>query len=330
MKRIYLIIFCLIFICGCETKRQYFEPAQVDGTLTFNADLRDKIVDWNLNSAKLSKGIIDKNKGVIPFKLEKNYSLLNYQDGEFVVADNDGNLKIFNESQEEIYAYKFDFAVASVSLEGDDLALVLADNSIVLANRSLGIKFMQGFTHSPAQDNRVAAPIFLEQLIVYPTLDGRLIIFSKDTQKILKEIVISASDFFNNVFHLSVYADKMIAATSSKIIVVSPQKTFYLDAQIRDVVVNESHIFILCKDGNIIKTDFNLNKILEKKFDFAIFNKAQIYGGFLYIFEKKGYLIKSDLNFENIQIFKLENISNKMSFMSGGKFYYDNKILDLQ
>ncbi|MDO4673624.1 hypothetical protein [Campylobacter sp.] len=327
MKKIYLTIFCLVLFCGCESKRQYFEPAQTDGALSFDAYLGDKIIDWNSNAAKLNKGVI--YKGIIPLKLGKNENLLAYQDGEFVIADNEGNLKILNERQEEIHAHKFDSSVVSARLDGDDLALVLASNSIVLADRNLRIKFSQDFTPAPTRDNRAAAPIFLNQLIIYPTLDGRLIIFSRDTGQILNDVVVSAADFFNNVLHLSVFEDRMIAATSHKIIIISPQKTFHLDAQIKDVITDGGDIFILCKDGNIIKADLRLNKILEKKFDFAIFNKAQIYEGFLYIFEKKGYLIKSDLNLANIQTFKLQAAVDKMSFMGDGKFYYDDKILNL-
>lgn len=330
MKKIYLTIFCLLLLVGCGTKRQYFKPTQVDGKLISNGTLKNKIIDWNLNAAKLDEGVIYKGKGIIAFKLEKNYNLLNYHDGEFITADNDGNLKIFNNAQEEIYAYKFDSSVVSAALDGDDLALILANNTIVLANRSLGIRFSQNLTPAPAQDNRVATPIFSSQLILYPTLDGKLIVFSRNTQKILKEIVISVADFFNNVIYLNAFDDKIIAATSNKLIMVLPHKILHLNAQIKDLIVDKNYIFVLCKDGNIIKTDFELNKIVEKKFEFAIFNKAQIYERFLYIFEKNGYLIKSDLNFENITIFKLEEAVDKMSFMSNGKFYYDNKILDLK
>ncbi|EAH6026370.1 hypothetical protein EGQ49_07645, partial [Campylobacter upsaliensis] len=67
----------------------------------------------------------------------------------------------------------------------------------------------------------------------------------------------------------------------------------------------------------------------EKKFEFAIFNKASIYGNHLYIFEKMGFLIKCDTKLENIEIFKLEGAIDKKSFMDKNKFYYDNRILDL-
>lgn len=72
------------------TKRQYFEPKQTDGDLSHNSNLKSKIVDWNLVSAKLSNNtaILKNNISIDKFKLPKNYMLLAYQDGEYFTADN--------------------------------------------------------------------------------------------------------------------------------------------------------------------------------------------------------------------------------------------------
>ena len=330
MKHIIVTLFCLFLLCACGTKRQYFTPSYEDGVLNSSGSLGAKIIDYNIASAKLNNSkTIFKNDGILDFKLEKNYTLLHYQNGEFVVADNRGNLKILNSDKEELYTYQFYASVLSVALDGDDIALILANNTIVLANRSLGVKFSKTFTQAVAQDYRFAAPVFLGELIIYPTLDGKLVVFSRLSSQIIKDVIVSSQDFFNNIIHLSVLGDKMIAASGKKIIVVTPVKTFYLDLDIKEVLVDDNAIFILGKDGSVIKTDFELKKLDEKKFEFAIFNKASIYGNHLYIFEKMGFLIKCDTKLENIEIFKLEGAIDKKSFMDGNKFYYDNRILDL-
>lgn len=331
MKKTLLTLFCLIFLCACGTKRQYFEPKQTDGDLSYNSTLKGKIIDWNLLSAKLSNNtaILKNNISIDKFKLPKNYMLLAYQDGEYFIANNDGYLKIFDSSYNEIYSFQFDASVVGVASSGDDLALVLANNTIVLANRSLGIKFSQTLTPAPAQDSRTANPIFLDNIIVYPTLDGKILILSRNNLQIIKDVVISAENFFNNVIYLNIIKDKLIAATAKKIIVVTPAKTLYLDADIKDVALDDEGIFILEKDGTIIKTDYDLRKIAEKKFEFAIFVKSDIYNNSLYIFEKTGYLIKMNLNLDNTQVFKLSKAVDKISFMGSGKFYYGDKILDL-
>ncbi|TKX31330.1 hypothetical protein [Campylobacter estrildidarum] len=331
MKHFFIILFCLLFIYACGTKRQYFEPTHIDRELTHNANLKAKIIDWNLFSAKLNNGetILKNNTIVDNFKLDENYVLLAYQDGEFVEADNNGNLKIYSSAHEEIYSYKFDAAVIGIALNGDDLALVLADNSIIFANRSLGIEFNKTLTPAPAQDSRVANPIFLDNIILYPTLDGKIVVLSKNTFQIIKDIVVSAENFFNNVINLSIKNDKIVAVTAKRIAVINPARTIYLDADIKDIALSDNAIFIFEKDGNIIKTDYNLRKLEEKKFDFAIFTKVTLYNDHLYAFEKTGYLIKCDLNLKNIKVFKLSDATEEISFMGNGKFYFGNKILDL-
>lgn len=53
-------------------------------------------MDWNTISAKLKNNqVILKNDAIIEdFKLDKGYILLAYQEGEFIEADDNGNLKI--------------------------------------------------------------------------------------------------------------------------------------------------------------------------------------------------------------------------------------------
>lgn len=331
MKSFVLFPILLLLLCSCGTKRQYFEPAQTDGELKYSRSLNAKIVDTNLFSAKLSdNSVIVKNEDNIEgFKLEKGYTLLAYQNGEFITADDNGNLKIFGSNHEEVYSEKFHASVLSVALDGDDLALILADNTIVLTNRISGVKFSQTLSSAIAQDSRVAAPVFLESIIVYPSLDGKIVIFSRQSQRILRDVIVSAEYFFNNIIYLNVMGDKMIAATAKKILILYPSKTLYLDADIKDVVLSQDAIFVLSKDGNVIKTDFNLNKIAQKKFDFALFTQAGVYNDHLYIIEKTGYLIKCDLDLRSSQVFKFPDISEKMSFIGVTKLYYADRVLDL-
>ncbi|MCW1360755.1 hypothetical protein [Campylobacter sp. US33a] len=330
MKKIILTILCLFLLSACGTKRQYYNPEKIQGDINYNESLNANIIDWNLHSAKLADGRVISKEGLIKdFKIQKGYILLKIKDNEFFIADNDGNLKIIS-NNEEVYSYKFDAAVLGVDSEGDELALILADNSIVLANRSLGIKFSTTLSVASAQDNRVAAPYFLGGIIIYPTLDGKLIIFNRNDLRIVRDVVVGTENFFNNVIYLDIIDDKMIAATSKKVIVVSPNRTLYLNEDIKDIAVSGQNVFIFTKDGTIIKTDFNLRKITEKKFQFAIFIKNTIYNDMLYVFEKTGFLIKSDLNLENIEVYKIDNLVDQKSFIGNDKLFYSNKILNLK
>lgn len=330
MFRSFIFFIIILLFSACGTKRQYFEPEKIDARLSYDSRLRSSIKFSNDDFSVLNNGqILDKNGLVENFILEKNFRILKHEYSEFVIADDFGNLKIIDENADEIYSHKFDAAVLSVALNGDDLAMVLADNSIVLVNRSLGIKFLQTLAPAPAQDIRVASPIFLTNIIVFPSLDGKLNVLDLATLKIVRSVVISNDEFFNNIIYLKITHNKMIAASPNRIVVVDDMQHFSLIEEIRTVFVYDENIFIFAKNGNIIKTDFKLNKLLEKKFKFAVYNEIDIFNGHLYVFEKTGYLIKSDLNLENIKVYRLSGAVGEDTFMQNGKFYYSNKILNL-
>lgn len=330
MIKVFSLFIVLLLFSACGTKREYYEPEKVQGKLSYDEKLPSKISETNLNFATLKNDEVLSKSGIIEgFELPKDFTLLVYEADEFVIADKDGNLRIVGKANEEIYSHKFDAAVLSVAMSGDDLALLLADNTIVLANRSLGIKMSQTLTPAPAQDSRVASPYFMGSIIIFPTLDGKLVVVDKASQKVLRDIVISSADFFNNVIYLNVVNNLMIAATSKKVVVVSENETFSYSEEIRSAVVAGDFIFIFAKNGTVIKTDLALKKVAEKKFKYAILNESSVFKGFLYVFEKTGYLIKSDLNLEQAQVFRLKSATDEKGFMREGRFYFSNKVLNL-
>ena len=95
-------------------------------------------------------------------------------------------------------------------------------------------------------------------------------------------------------------------------------------------MIDGEHIYILQKDGTIILSDLNLQKIKDAKFRFAIFSSATIFDGSLYIVEKTGYLIKTDLVLENAQIYELNDDVESQIFAGAKEFYYDDRYLELR
>lgn len=333
MKRIYSLIFLTalaLAITACGTKRQYFEPSQINGKLDADESLSSKIVDTNLYFASLRNNKVLSIEGELNnFKLEKGYQLLLYKDNEFISADEDGNLRIFAEDGTELYSHKFNAAVLGVDTSGDDLALILADNTILVSNRSLGIKFSQTLSPAVATDSRVAAPLFLDTIIVFPSLDGKLNIVDRTNLYVIRSVVLSTDDFFNNIIYMNIVDNQMIAATGKKIVVVSPGRTYTLDEEIKNIAVSDNNIFIFAKNGNIIKSNLQLNKLKEKKFTFALYNDVSVFKDSVYIFEKTGYLIKLDYDLENEKIYELKDAKGEKTFMGDDKFYYNNKAINL-
>ncbi|HEC1790142.1 TPA: hypothetical protein R1718_001729, partial [Campylobacter lari] len=292
MKHFYLFIITLIFFSACGTKREYYQPTQLEQLPYNSKNINGKIVNFNNNIAQLNNNTFIDNKGnITALKIDKNYNILNIRQEEILIADNDGNFKILNLQGEELFSHKFNESVVSANVDGDDIALILASNTLVYANKNLGIRMLQNLGTAYAQDSRYANPYFLNTIIIYPMLNGKLAILNKSTLKVSKEILVSSEEFFNNIIYLHVKNNTMVAATAQKIIVVTPNRTLYLNENIKEVNINDKEIFILTKDGRVIKNDYNLRKIDEIKFQFALFSKSTLYNDSLYIFEKTGYLI---------------------------------------
>ncbi|MCR8708654.1 hypothetical protein [Campylobacter sp. RM5063] len=330
MKHFYLFIITLIFFSACGTKREYYQPTQLEQLPYNSKNINGKIVNFNNNIAQLNNNTFIDNKGnITALKINKNYNILNIRQEEILIADNDGNFKILNLQGEELFSHKFNESVVSANVDGDDIALILASNTLVYANKNLGIRMLQNLGTAYAQDSRYANPYFLNTIIIYPMLNGKLAILNKSTLKVSKEILVSSEEFFNNIIYLHVKNDTMVAATAQKIIVVTPNRTLYLNENIKEVNINDKEIFILTKDGRVIKNDYNLRKIDEIKFQFALFSKSTLYNDSLYIFEKTGYLIKLNTNLKDFTVYKLNEAIDKKSFMANGKFFYHNKVLQL-
>ncbi|EAJ0334411.1 hypothetical protein [Campylobacter lari] len=330
MKHFYLFVITLVFFSACGTKREYYQPTQAEHLPYSSQSINGKIINFNNNIAQLSNNsFIDTMGNIINFKLDKNYHIINMQQEEVLIGDDNGNFKILNLQGDELFSHKFNESVVSASIDGDDIALILASNTLVYANKNLGIKMLQNLGTAYAQDSRYASPYFLNTIIIYPMLNGKLAILNKNTLKVSKEILVSSEEFFNNIIYLHVKNDTMIAATAQKIIVVTPNRTLYLNESIKEVNTNDNEIFVLTKDGRVIKNDYNLRKIDEVKFQFALFSKSTLHNNSLYIFEKTGYLIKLNTNLKDYVVYELSEAVDKKSFMANGKFFFQNKFLQL-
>ncbi|AJC85997.1 hypothetical protein [Campylobacter sp. RM16704] len=328
MRYFFLFAVVIFLFTACGTKREYYQPSQISQLPNTPKNINGKIINFNNNIAQLNNNTFINSFGdIVKFKLDENYHIINTHQDEILIADDNGNFKVINLQGEELFSYKFNESVVSASLDGDDIALVLASNTLVYANKNLGIRILQNLGTAYAQDSRYASPYFLNTIIIFPMLNGKLAIVNKSTLKVTKEIIVSSEEFFNNIIYLHIKNDTMIASTAEKLIVVTPNKTLYFNENIKEVNANDNEIFILTKDGRIIKKDYNLRKIDEIKFQFALFSKSMLYNNSLYIFEKTGYLIKIDTDLKNFIVYKLSDAIDKKSFMTNGKFFYQNKIL---
>ncbi|QKG28850.1 PQQ-like beta-propeller repeat protein [Campylobacter sp. RM16187] len=336
MKKIYTIISilsALFLLGGCGTKRQYFEPENVDLRVNFDYTLPSHILTTSVNGAILKNGMVVTKDGVLSndISFTKDTILLNAYEDKIITSSLDGNLIVTGKTKEVLFQRSFNEAIVSAAIDGDKLALVTASNIIYLIDTIKNINLLE-FESSAiyTQDSRAAAPYFMSSLVIFPTLDGKIMIVDKNQGKILRDVVVSSDEFFNNIIFLDVINDTMIAATGKRIVVINPERTLYYNGEIKNIVSHKDRLYILKKDGEILLTDLNLQKLNSINFKFAIFSNAITLDDHLYIIEKKGYLIKADLDLKKHQIFRLNDEIDDKSFISFKEFYYDNKYLKLK
>jgi len=307
MKKITLLslAFLAFIFSGCSDK-QFFKPENIAGNVVFDKKLSSKIISVNSQGATLEDGMFITKDGSLNQKLPKGYEFLSKRDNITVAANIFGDIIVLDGTK-EILKTKFDSMVVAASATKDMTAIITADNDAMLFdNKTKEILFKQKNEEAISVNAKIAAPYFLNELVIYPTLDGKLFIYDTKDKKIAKDLVVSSEKNFNNIIFLDIIEDRLIAATSHKVFSISPKYINSYDADVSDIIFIKNGVYIFTTDGKIIMTDSDLRKAGEKKFPFARF-VGVIYGKYIYAVESQGYLIATDVNLKTSNIFKFTN-----------------------
>lgn len=333
------IIFAIltIFLIGCSEK-QYFKPQTIAGKIEIKDKLEDSIYQANKNGAMLENGTLITKDGIYDIKLKENFSFLNTSGDLLLVADYTSNtLFILNKDGKELNSFKFEFMPVSASLRDNILAVVLADNTSILwdTNTNEGL-----FSHKSSIvytiNSKSASPLFLDTMIIFPTLDGRLIVVSLNNFKIIRNVTIGSGSYFSNIIYLALGENannasalnnpNLIVATNNKLVSIVGGKEFNYSANINDILYTNNKIYILSLEGEVIELDLLLNELNKKKFQFATLSGI-IISDSIYTLESQGYLIKIEPNGFIDSIYKINIDEYKNSFYTNDVIYYDNQII---
>lgn len=306
MKYFLILLTSLIIFTGCSSKK-YFEVDDTLGDYESNsASLNDNIKSFNKVGATLDNGEIITKKGVSNFQLPEGFEFINLSE-DTVISTNYLNKILLNKTEHE-----FSTGVVAATLKDNILALVFMDNSIALYDiNTKNILMKEYYSKSLANDTRIANPYYMGSLILFPTLDGKVIVVSAKSNKVIRTIVVDADSKFNNIIFLDVVNDTLIASSSNKVVSVGAGVVNLKEYNIRDIIAHNQDIFIATIDGQIIKTDISLNIQDRKKYKYAKFY-ALAYGSSLYALESQGYLINISNDFKSNKIydFSFDNEEN--------------------
>ena len=333
MKRYIALIwvsFFLLIFAGCSSKSLY-EPKEVAGYVSFDGNLPAPIADVTRSGATLQNGqVISKKTGLMNVFIPQKDRFLNVtQKGGVIYTSPLGKLSIKDKNDKVIFSHNFSKMIASASLKNNLLAIVFSDNSLMAYDiKDKRIKFVKKLDDVYALDARIVAPYFLGKLIVFPSLDGRLVIVDSVRFKVIRDIVVSSKPYFNNVIFMDVLDNRLVAATQNRVISIDPKSVSFMNVGVKDIVFLGRRIFIFTKDGRVILTNSNLKRLKERKFQFANFSTA-IYGQFIYVIEKNGYLIATDKDLITTNVYKLPSAIENLMFTTSDTLYYDNKYFKL-
>lgn len=322
-------LFWLLLFTGCSSKH-YYEPTDVQGDVSVTGFIPSSIEVAQRNGATLNNDQFISKDGISHFKIKDGYRYINRSENYYFAAAPCGDLAIYDKNGTLNKTLHFDREVLNVAEENNYLAAVLANNEILLYDlKTDDYAFKQKDEAAVANDIKVAAPHFLDDLVIFPTLDGKMVIVSIQSGEVLRNIAVSSGKYFNNVIFMEIVGDRLVAATQKRAVSVSPEfiSTFELD--IRDVIFVGDKVYLFSKQGEIVLTDADLREIRRKKFPFAHFDAA-IYGDYVYGIESQGYIVAVDRDLLTSFVYELSSSIDGPVFSTGDRVYFRDYYFELK
>ncbi len=325
--KVYFSIFLLslLIFSGCSSKK-YFEPEEVKDDWDKLEFLDENIIRTTADGAVLENGQILTKEGVQDYYLPEGYSYLGQSDGWIVASKVNGELLLqsINDATTEI-KLELKKTIAGATVQDDQVAVLFASNDMALYTLSTKeLVFKEGGNAPIAVDTRIVNPFFLNELVLYLTLDGRIVIINSDTQQVLRSMLVSSEENFNNIIYFNVIDNIMVAATAYRLFSLS-EKERREQYEMRDVIFSDEGIWINTKEGEIVSLTPSLQLKAKRKYPFAHFLGMIMTEDKLYLLEKQGYIIELSKDLSESNIYEL-NIDDGYVYV-GNKAFYVNDVI---
>lgn len=312
MKNILLFAFLAFLISGCSSKK-YFEP-QKSNSYNQKKSLESQVKSFNKDIANLENNkflTLDKISAK-PFK--EGFRVINANSDIAIGVDEKSNVAICQNEKCEII--NLQAPVIAASTKDNLLAVIFWDNSIAIYDlKEKKFSFKESLKAPLACDNRIANPKFMTDLVLFPSLDGKVVVVNLTKFEKIRDILVDTDGQFNNVFFIEALDEMLIASTRNAIASLGAGNFEIKKYNISEAITDEKNIFIATIDGEIVSLDAKLNVKNSKKLKYAkIIGLAQK-GDFLYALESQGYIIKIKKDFSSEEVFDAK-ISNSDKIFS--------------
>lgn len=326
MKLLISSILLVLFFSACSSKK-YFEPEKTSSNLDVKKQsLSSSIKSFNRTGATLNDGRYINKDGISKDLLPNGFEFLNTTSNGEVIATNYIDSLLIGKD-----IIKTKDVVIAASLKDNLLALIYSNNIIELIDiKDSKTLFKEYLETSLANDTRIVNPYFMGNLILFPTLDGRVVIVSSQSYESVKNISVDPDGKFNNIIFLDVIdsLQTLIVASPNKIVSISTKEILAKEYELRDILVNGENIYIATIDGQIIKLSANLSEIASKKFKYAKIHTLAFTNS-LYAIESQGYAIKLDDTLKSFEVFDLDFNDEERLINLSNKIYNENFYITL-
>jgi hypothetical protein len=343
IKILSTFLFALIVIFGsisCSSKQQFLPVEVSDQNLSFKYNtLKIDSIDYKLST--LSNGKVIANTGEIKgLIVPDGFKIIYYREPIVLLTDEKGNLEIYKKNHKKRLKpikFKSKVATASISENGDILSYVLDNNSFGLYSlKNNKVIFEDEYKSVTTYDKRLPNPIFYKDKIYIFTLDGHMVIIdaSTDLVKAQKSLNISSGLLYSNVIDYDIeysqYDTNFAVLTQTELVLIKNDKIVKRHSDnIRGAIFDKDFIFLLTKNGEIIKFNRDLEEQDRAKFPLAYFVNFGESGNFIYLLESQGYFIKVRKNrLADSEVFKTE-LDEENCFVTKTYFICDEKTLNI-
>lgn len=316
-------------LSGCSSKEVY-EPKTVKADWKNYGSSEQNIIETNQDGALLEDRRVFIDGNVSDVKIDEDKYFLSYSDGWVISSSLDGNLTLqYKADKTLVENFDLEKSIATASVQGDILAVLFADNEMALysiANKKALLK-EQG--NAPIIINsKVVKPYFMNDLVLFLTLDGKVVIVSTTQNKKLRSIIVSSEDNFNNIIYFNVVDDRLIAVSGTKILSFG-QKELRAEYEVRDAIVDGNKLYIATKQGEIISLNPELGINEKLKFPFAHFLGLIATDDKIYALEKAGHIIEMSKDLLEYEVYEVD-VEEGYIYVDGKTFYIADEYISVK
>ena len=270
MKSILLSIVAIALFTACSGKK-YYEPEETSSNIELNKkSMSSSIKSMNRVGGTLEDNEVITKQGISSFKLPEGFEFLNFTDDGKVIATNYIDKILIGDRERTVKD-----VVVAASRKDEKLALIYSNNSMELIDINTDkTLFKEYLPLSLANDTRISNPLFMGNLILFPSLNGKVLILSSATNEVVRNISVETDSEFKNIISLDIEkkSESLIVANPNKIVSISARDVISKDYDIRDMILKDGYIYIATVDGNIIKLTPNLEEVAKRKYKYAKFH----------------------------------------------------------